>query len=79
MEAAPVALVFIGFMGAGKTSAAKAAAAALRAGHNQYPPGDGIPSLRAARAFRAEAKAAGFAVSSSTTSFARTRKGRPCR
>ena len=25
----------------------EAAVAALRAGHNQYPPGDGIPSLRA--------------------------------
>src|SRR6201999_1793966 len=29
MEAAPVALVFIGFMGAGKTSAARAAASML--------------------------------------------------
>ena len=31
MEAAPVALVFIGFMGAGKTSAARAAASLLDA------------------------------------------------
>jgi len=32
----------------GPPAVIEAAVAALRAGHNQYPPGDGIPSLRAA-------------------------------
>jgi N-succinyldiaminopimelate aminotransferase len=32
----------------GPAEVVEAAVAALRAGHNQYPPGDGIPSLRAA-------------------------------
>jgi N-succinyldiaminopimelate aminotransferase len=32
----------------GPAEIVEAAVAALRAGHNQYPPGDGIPSLRAA-------------------------------
>ena len=32
----------------GPPEVVEAAVAALRAGHNQYPPGDGIPSLRAA-------------------------------
>jgi hypothetical protein len=32
----------------GPPEVADAAIAAIRAGHNQYPPGDGIPALRAA-------------------------------